>query len=328
MNAKFKSSSSTKVYFLRMLIAGVFSLVIGMMSSGQTLQVAAEGLAQTETGSPLVGDVRIAPDFGSVSAQDASGSQAPGSTDTSAFMTGSVAVGVILPESNGATDTQTENWTQTEINNVKAEIQSGLQWWSDQYASLGGSGNLTFTYEWNIQVPTSYEPISRDSYSDYLWANETLASLGYTQTGSDGFYTMIARSRAYANALRGQKGTDWAFVIFVADSSNDKLTDTDTPGEFADGYFAYAFVYGPMMVMTYNNDGWGIGNMDKVTAHETGHIFGAGDQYYQAGYGGCTSTTNRYGYLGIPNSNCEYNNPGSVDSIMKDNQLVLDTSAK
>ena len=62
-------SKKTKSYFLRVILASVLSLIIGIAGVGQTLQAAAEGLAQTGTGSPLAGDMRIAPDLKSVSVQ-------------------------------------------------------------------------------------------------------------------------------------------------------------------------------------------------------------------------------------------------------------------
>lgn len=331
MNAKPEFSNKTQMYILRVILAGALALMIGMAGAGQTLQAAAESLAQTGTGSPLVGDVRIAPDLKPVSAQDASGSNAPGYYDTSVFMTGSVAIGVILPESSGGT----ENWTPSKVASVKTQIQNGMAWWSDQYAALGGPGSLSFTYEWHTPydgsapVAVSVEPINNSSAKDYQWANEILGGWGYTQSytqasdpDTNGLYTMYLRSLAYANDLRAQKGTDWAFTIFVVDSEND------LDGRFTDGYFAYAYLYGPMMVMTYDNDGWGIGNMYRVAAHETGHIFGAGDQYYQEGYGGCTSKTQKYGYLGIANSNCDYPSATGILSIMKSNSLVLDATAR
>ena len=52
-----------------------------------------------------------------------------------------------------------------------------------------------------------------------------------------------------------------------------------TNGKLADGYFAYAYLGGPFLVMTYGNGGYGIANMDVVCAHETGHIFQALDEY-------------------------------------------------
>ena len=118
----------------------------------------------------------------------------------------------------------------------------------------------------------------------------------------------------YLNDLRSRKGTKWATAIFVVDSS------ADTDGKFSDGYFGYAGFYGPRIVMTYDNDGWSIDHMDQVVQHEMGHIFGAGDNYYAPGYGGCMSTTELYGYLGIPNSNCAYSNPSAdTDVLMHDN---------
>ena len=65
--------------------------------------------------------------------------------------------------------------------------------------------------------------------------------------------------------------------------------------------------------------GGGINNMDAVVEHEMAHIFGAGDNYYQYGYGGCTSTTELFGYLDIPNSNCEYQNPGADTNVLMNN---------
>ncbi len=98
-----------------------------------------------------------------------------------------------------------------------------------------------------------------------------MSNLGYT-TGD-----YLEKVYAYKNDLRNQYQTDWAFTIFVVDSS------ADLDGKFADGkYFAYAYLGGPFMVMTYDNNGWGIEDMDRVTAHETGHIFMAGDQYGSA----------------------------------------------
>ena len=79
-------------------------------------------------------------------------------------------------------------------------------------------------------------------------------------------------------------GADWAFVVFVVDSSNDPdgcFVDP-APTPMPAGWLpscAYAFLGGPFMVMTYDNDGWGIGAMNSVCAHETGHIFYATDEY-------------------------------------------------
>jgi hypothetical protein len=101
--------------------------------------------------------------------------------------------------------------------------------------------------------------------------------------------------------------TDWALAIFVVDSSND------ADNCFADGDFAYAYVGGPFMVMTYGNDNYGIANMDAVCAHEIGHIFYACDEYADS-----TCSVNCYnGYLNIQNGNHETNGITNVACIMR-----------
>ena len=218
-------------------------------------------------------------------------SYAPGYYDTSVYMLGDVAVGIILPESAG----NGENWTTEEKNAVVNEIQAGLNWWK----STGGElANLNFEYDLQLGIPTTYEPINHPQSEEGLWIDNVMYNLGYT---SGDYWDRVY---AYENDIRNQYQTDWAFTIFVVDSS------ADVDGKFTDGFFAYAYIGGPFLVMTYDNNGWGIGNMDKITAHETGHIFMAGDQY------GSCSTTTKYGYLGIVNGNCNGN-----PSIMKDNSL-------
>jgi hypothetical protein len=233
---------------------------------------------------PLVGDVRSDGTLPGEAGENPS-PDAPGTNQTSEFMVGNIAVGIILPESNGATDPQTENWDAARMTQVTNEIQAAMSWWNTQ----NPNGHLTFTYDIHTQVPTQYEPINRSSNDDGLWISETLTTLGYT--GS----TWSAKARNYLNAIRNANHTDWAIVVYVVDSLND------ADEKFTDGYFGYT--YGYLVVMTYSNDGWGINNMDSVMAHEFAHDFGAGDEYCSPGYS-CCYGGGQYGYLGIPNSNC------------------------
>jgi len=53
----------------------------------------------------------------------------------------------------------------------------------------------------------------------------------------------------------------------------------DDDGKFTDGRYAYAWLGGPFLVMTYDNGDYSIENMDYVVAHETCHIFYATDEY-------------------------------------------------
>ncbi len=209
-------------------------------------------------------------------------------------------VGIITPESNGFIDANTENWSTTRQNLVVAKIVLAMQWWKD---NANAPSNLSFVYDIHHSVPTSYEPIKRSSADEGLWISQVMNNLGYSGAPS----TYFTQVRQYLNAKRAAMGTDWAFAIFVVDSLND------SNGQFSNGDFAYTYVNGPFMVMTYDNDGWGIDGMPIVAAHENGHIWGALDEYASSG---CTDTETS-GYLNIANSNCENGSPATENSIMR-----------
>lgn len=267
---------------------------------------------------PIIGDMLILPEnikrgAGLTQLPDNKISQASiqpymaGFYDTSEYLIGDVAVGIIFLESNGSIDIDKEDWTGTEESNVISEIQAGLNWW----AAREPKAKLTFTYDIHYQVPTPYEPINRPAdpsgaNGESLWVADAMSNLSYTK-----FPSYFDNVYGYDNSIRKLADADWAFTIFVVDSSKDP------DGLFADGYFAYAYLGGPFVIMTYDNDGYGIANMDAVTAHETGHIFYALDQYTEAGTP-CTGTS---GYLAIQNQNSAYPYPGAcfsnVGSIMR-----------
>jgi len=192
----------------------------------------------------------------------------PGYYDTSEYLIGSVALGVIFLESNGVNDPNTENWTSTEVASVRSEINQTITWWAAQNSYAG----ITFALDVQLNVQISYEPIIHPSpFTDpaweKLWVSEAMASLGYTSGD------WMKRTRDYLNAIRLTYSTDWAYAVYIVDSS------ADIDGCFSDGYSAYGYLGGPFVVMTYDNGGWGIAGMDQVFAHETGHIFWATDEY-------------------------------------------------
>jgi hypothetical protein len=247
------------------------------------------------SGRPLVGDQRVQTISPAAPAQP-TGLNAPNADQMGEYMWGRVAVGIILPESNGASDPSTENWDASRMTSVTNEIIAALNWW----AALEGRANLSFFYDIHLQTATSYEPINRPSTDDPLWIYETLGNLGISGGSA------IIRSINYLNAIRTANNTDWAMQIFVVDSQNN------LPGTFTDGYFGYTqfYNYGAppnypyTIVMTYDNDGWGISSMNDVLAHEAAHWFGADDEYCQPGYA-CSWGNSINGYLGIGNPNCE-----------------------
>ena len=235
----------------------------------------------------LVGDALLPPPPAHMP-QSTGGDPTPGYVETSEFMIGTVAVGIILPESDGRVDSSTEDWTEEERSLVLSEITSALNWW----AGLEPNAHLTFVYDDGTTdpTPTAYEPIARPHSDQSYWIAEVMATKGYTSTS---YFDQV---RQYNQFLRDTCHTDWAFTIFVVDSSND------ANNRFSDGYFAYAYLGGPFMVMTFGNNGYGPHNMDAVAAHEIGHIFMALDQYYAA-HQPCNRPS---GYLGVENQNSQY----------------------
>lgn len=235
------------------------------------------------------------------------------SQDTSAYMLGDVWVSVVLLESDGRNESQTENWTATEINQVKSGIQEGLTWWQDTLAAQtpaplnGLRFHLDFTYA-EVPVATGYEPIKHPHTDESLWIDSFLQQVGY-YTANDRWHDMTQ----WDHDQRVAHHADWAYTIFVVDSS------ADPDGMFTDSYFAYAYVGGPYLVMTYDNDGWGIDRMGHVLAHETGHIFYGLDEYHGSG-----NYNDRSGYYNTQNLNAFDGNPNPssrVASIMADGNL-------
>ena len=220
---------------------------------------------------------------------------------TSAFLIGSVSVSVVFFESNGALDPNLYDWTPAQKTHAFAQIQQGLS----ELAAQEPRANISFVYEAPITFQTKYEPTPRPSSQDGLYITEFLQSEGFA---GDKVTATFRRN----DFIRTKNNTHWAYTIYMV------------AGEpyFDDGWFAYAYINGPYAMLTYENNGWGPNDLYSMTAHETGHIFGAGDQYS----GSCNNCTTTFGYLQGPNSNC-YLCPGSVPSLMKCNSMTVDASA-
>ncbi|MFB3879846.1 MAG: S-layer homology domain-containing protein [Armatimonadota bacterium] len=260
-------------------------------------------IAPPDGASPLAGEARVGTPPLKGLARAAGPAAPPGADEmqTSEYLMGSAVISVIFLESSGAIDANTEDWTPTETSEVVAEALAGMTWWQGVYPYAAAP--VSFVWEYHYAAPTGYEPITRSSWDDTYWIADALNSLSYTCTPSN--YQPVLYD--YVNDLRDIHGTDWAFVVFVVDSSSD------ADGMFTDGFFAYSWINGypssdpysggPYLVLTYDNDGWGIENLDAVLAHEVGHTFGAGDEYCDPGYY-CCSASEYYGYLRIRNTNC------------------------
>jgi hypothetical protein len=245
--------------------------------------------------------------------EPASSSTSPTLEQTSEFMLGSVGLEVFLLESNGSQDRNQEDWTQAQRDKVAEEIVAGANWWL-QTASANGrkTPDVSFTFAFHdpwsaaAEVATRYEPISHGWQDAALAIAEVMGNLGFQHS------SWITAVRRYLHERRQVRGNDWSVAIFVVNSAND------SDGAFADKTFAFAYLNGPCIVLTYDCSTWGVDSMEMVFAHELAHAFGALDEYAQAPFKpGDTS-----GYLSVANSNSEQGTP-TEDSIMRGPQSLM-----
>ncbi|HEX5746850.1 MAG TPA: RICIN domain-containing protein [Archangium sp.] len=209
---------------------------------------------------------------------------------TSAYLEGSVAVGVVIVGGPGGLQ-----FSAAEQAKVVAEVQNGLSYYAGTYPAAG----LSFTYDIQlVQLNVAPDPNAPDL--EGLWRNPAMVSLGYPGSGEG--------VTQYIEHLRQQFQTRWTYCAFFT--------------KYPVSWFAYAFVGGPYLVMHYDNDGWGPDNIDRVFAHESGHIFMCPDEYASSG----CSCGGSHGRWGKPNSNCENCAPGGgVPCIMKGNDWSMCT---
>jgi len=215
--------------------------------------------------------------------------RAPAAAPTSSFLEGSVAVGIVIVQG----PTAALKFSAAEITKVVAEVQNGLGW----YATANSLAGITFTYDIkNVTINTPADTKAPDL--EALWRNPAMGSLGYSSNWNG--------VSSYVEHLRTQFGTRWTFCGFF----------TKYPLQ----HFAYASIGGPRLVMDYNNDGWGPDNIDRVFAHETGHIFGCPDEYASSGCN-CGGSWGRFGVVNGNCANCAAG--GGVSCLMKANDFSL-----
>jgi len=267
-------------------------------------------------GSPLVGDALPSPFLPSRPSEERDRSDAVPQLSNTEIMTGTVAVAIFFIESNGATDENLYTWSSNDQQNTYNRALAGLTWWSNKATFY--LRNVAFTpilfsaSSSTTQQP--YEPILHPSGDHPIWVNRIMANLGHTSGNS------FERVAAYNAALRASQQKDWAFSAFIG------YNPSPAPSAFTDGYFAFTWMGGPYIQMLFRNQNWGEENFWKVMAHETGHDFGACDEYYQPNYGGCESCGACWSDGPRPtvaNGNCEFCNTNSVACMMKGNQDTL-----
>jgi hypothetical protein len=182
-------------------------------------------------------------------------------------------------------------FTEQERVKVVAEVQNGLGWLASQ-----NPAGVTFLYDiHNVVLSVAPGPSTLTlAQKETLWRDPAMSSLGF---GSG-----MAGVTTYVLHLRASLGTQSAYCAFFT--------------KYPVGHFAYASLGGPRLVMHYENDNWGPDNIDRVFAHESGHIFGAPDEYTSSG----CNCSGSFGIFGVRNGNCANCAPGGgVDCLMKQN---------
>ncbi len=190
--------------------------------------------------------------------------------------------------------TAATQFTAAERTKIVAEVQAGAGW----LAGFNRWAGVSFSYDVrNVSIATQPNATATDNESRFR--DPAVAALGF-QANWNGVSD-------YVNWLRADRHTNWGYCVF-----------------FVKGYpvdhFAYASIGGPRIVMEYANDGWGPDNIDRVFAHESGHIFGAPDEYASSG----CNCGGSWGRFGEPNSNCE-NCAGAagVGCLMRANEWLM-----
>ena len=111
--------------------------------------------------------------------------------------------------------------------------------------------------------------------------------------------TGAAGIKAYADKIRAKLGTSRVIVLMIT--------------KYRAHHYASAAVTARFAAFSWESTGGMPFNFAEVVAHETGHLFGAPDEYNPCNCAGS------HGFFRKPNVNCEACAPGGGEScIMKD----------
>ena len=182
---------------------------------------------------------------------------------------------------------------------IAAEVQNGLSW----LAAQSPAQDVTWVHD-NHHITVDVAQAKGKTGDDNLfyehfekpWRDAALAQIGFRK-GPPGV-------KDYLNDLKRKKSASSAYCAFIT--------------LYRLNYFAYCT--GPYLMMHYKNDDWGTDNIDRVFAHESGHVFGAPDEYKESE----CKCSSRFGFFRKPNLNCEACAPdGGVKCIMKANSWAM-----
>lgn len=189
-----------------------------------------------------------------------------------------IAVGVIFVESSL---TGGPTFSASTRSTLEAEISDGLDWLAEEAPA---AAHLTWVYDWQY-TKISAANGTNDSTEDY-WRDPAMAAVSYHASTYSAAWSSVAQ---YREDLRVRNNAAHAIVVFV------------TP--YANEWHGYAGGGRITLANRKNWGGWGIGAIDRITAHEACHLFGASDEYTGEGTP-CSGCTTLHGCYQIPNGNC------------------------
>ena len=234
-----------------------------------------------------------------------------GHYNTSDFLSGDIAVGIVRPESNGAADGVNANdWTDAEVADTLTELLAA----NDLLAGAAPAGRVAFVYRTESAgsgvagtVPCGYEAANYQNL-DFTVLQDIFTRLGYN--GADGRESFVL----WVNALRDAFKTDWAIGYVIVD-------DSASPSPYNS-----AFPLGPGAWFKRSA-------RREIYFHETAHIWGARDEY---GDGALTYAELFGGYMQVVNANSEnklghgyFSGAGeALPSLMLDTNHYIDPWAR
>jgi hypothetical protein len=227
MNTKVHLSKKTKSYLLRVVLTAVVSLVVGVASTGQMLQVSAEGLAQSGPGSPLVGDVRIAPDLKPVSVQQLAAAPSNDSilTPTIITLTNDQFNDLALDTTNATSDTDINDPTSIVFGDCDSDKGVASVWYKytpgadiNLYVDTIDSNYDTVLAVW--EGSPGY--LTLVSCNDDISLNNLQSKVGfYAQYGNTYYIEVIEFAQPAPQALAGVTRT----LNFHVEKGNFSTTD-------------------------------------------------------------------------------------------------------
>jgi len=208
-------------------------------------------------------------------------------------------------------DTPSYKWTDSDISTAWNKVIEMRNWMTSQAPS---SSNINFKQGY-YRVASNTDDICFTMDCFFDWMDYAAEALGFSDTGD------------MAEWIKNNQSTDNSILIFQPHMDGRPYalpypywgTGERTTLFFYDCYFGLCFF------------------KDYPTyAHESLHLFGAADEYYQSSDGsgcgcptcgspGCSQQV-PYTYYTIrpyyPNANCQYCNQNSVDSVMKNPDVI------